>query len=80
MHGITRGAADSRLPKSKKQFAQRPGNPLSLEESSVERIFPYDKEWNGKVYVTKRVRPVFVEEAAEIVVVTVYTLLLLNRL
>ncbi len=35
--------------------------------------FAYDKEWNGKVYVTKQVRPVFVEEAAEIVVVTVYT-------
>jgi hypothetical protein len=35
--------------------------------------FAYDKEWNGKVYMTKEVRPVFVEEAAEIVVVTVYT-------
>jgi len=33
----------------------------------------YRKEWNGKVYTTKQVRPVFVEEATEIVVVTVYT-------
>ena len=25
--------------------------------------FPYGKEWNGKTYATKQVRPVFVEEA-----------------
>ena len=35
--------------------------------------FPYGKEWNGKVYAKKQVRLVFVEEAGEIVVVTVYT-------
>jgi hypothetical protein len=35
--------------------------------------FPFGKEWNGKVYNTKQVRPIFVEEADEIVVVTVYT-------
>jgi hypothetical protein len=35
--------------------------------------FSYDKQWNGKFYATKQVRPVFVEEATEIVVVTVYT-------
>jgi len=35
--------------------------------------FPYGKEWNRKSYATKQVRPVFVEEVAEIVVVTVYT-------
>ena len=35
--------------------------------------FPYNKEWNGRVYATKQVRPVFVDEAGEIVVVTVYT-------
>ena len=35
--------------------------------------FGYGREWNGKVYAKKRVRPVFVEEAREIVVVTVYT-------
>ena len=29
--------------------------------------------WNGVFYATKRVRPIFVEEVAEIVVVTVYT-------
>jgi hypothetical protein len=35
--------------------------------------FPYGRDWNGKFYSTKQVRPVFVDEAAEIVVVTVYT-------
>ncbi len=35
--------------------------------------FPYHKEWNGKICATKQVRPVFVENREEIVVITVYT-------
>jgi hypothetical protein len=35
--------------------------------------FAFGREWNGKSYETKQVRPVFVEEANEIVVVTVYS-------
>ena len=35
--------------------------------------FAYGLEWNGKVYATKQVRPVFVDEAGEIVVIPVYT-------
>lgn len=35
--------------------------------------FPYNQVWNGKRYAIKQVRPIFVEEAAEIVVITVYT-------
>ena len=34
---------------------------------------PFDGEWNGKHYMTKQIRPVFVDEPDEIVVVTVYT-------
>jgi hypothetical protein len=34
--------------------------------------FPFDALWNGRRYITKQVRPVFVEEEQEIVVVTVY--------
>jgi hypothetical protein len=34
--------------------------------------FAFGKEWNGKLYATKQVRPIFVAEEAEIVVVTVY--------
>ena len=36
------------------------------------RTIPYDAVWNGKWYATKQVRPIFVEEADEIIVVTVY--------
>lgn len=34
---------------------------------------PYGREWNGRTYATKQVRPVFVDELTEIVVITVYT-------
>ena len=34
---------------------------------------PYHREWNGKKYRTKKLRPVFEERDLEIVVVTVYT-------
>jgi hypothetical protein len=34
--------------------------------------FACGQEWNRKFYATKQVRPIFVEEADEIVVVTVY--------
>ena len=37
------------------------------------KVFPFDREWNGRGYASKEVRPIFVEEADEIVVVTVYT-------
>ena len=35
--------------------------------------FPYNGEWNGKFYQIKQVRPIFVDEADEIVIVTVYS-------
>jgi hypothetical protein len=35
--------------------------------------FPFNAAWNGHLYPTKQVRPVFVEETDEIVVITVYT-------
>lgn len=34
--------------------------------------FKYEREWNGRFYQTKQVRPIFVDEPGEIVVVTVY--------
>lgn len=34
--------------------------------------FGYGKDWNDRFYATKQVRPIFVEEADEIVVITVY--------
>ena len=35
--------------------------------------FPFCQNWNGKIYSTRQVRPVFVDEPEEIVVITVYT-------
>ncbi len=35
--------------------------------------FAFDQDWNGHRYGTKQVKPVFVEEESEIVVITVYT-------
>ena len=50
-----------------------PWQPAELGRLECRKDFAYDQEWNGRTYTTKQVRPVFVEEAAEIVVVTVYT-------
>ncbi|MBZ0254299.1 MAG: hypothetical protein K8I02_13240 [Candidatus Methylomirabilis sp.] len=36
------------------------------------RAFPFQRSWNGKRYGVKIVRPIFVDEAEEIAVVTVY--------
>ena len=50
-----------------------PWMPAELGRLECQKNFPYGKEWNGKVYATKQVRPIFIEEAGEIVVITVYT-------
>ena len=39
---------------------------------ACEHDFDFQGVWNGKRYQTKRVRPIFLEEPEEIVVVTVY--------
>ena len=52
---------------------ESPWRPAELGRLEARRDFPFGKDWNGKVYAMKRVRPVFVEKADEIVVVTVYT-------
>ncbi len=50
-----------------------PWNAAELGRLQCRKDFPYGEEWNGKTYATKQVRPVFVDELTEIVVVTVYT-------
>ncbi len=50
-----------------------PWGPAELGRTECRKDFAFGKAWNGKVYATKQVRPVFVEEATEIVVTTVYT-------
>ena len=50
-----------------------PWETLELGRCACSKNFSYSNEWNGKVYETKQVRPIFVDEPNEIVVVTVYT-------
>jgi Domain of unknown function (DUF4258) len=47
--------------------------PADLGRLECIRDFAFGRDWNGKFYPTKRVRPIFVDEPDEIVVVTVYT-------
>jgi len=49
-----------------------PWQPAELGRLECRMDFAFGREWNGKVYQTKRIRPIFVEEANEILVITVY--------
>ena len=46
--------------------------PAGKERWECREDFPFNAEWNGIFYETKQVRPIFVEEWMELVVVTVY--------
>lgn len=50
-----------------------PWTPAELGRFECHKDFAFGRAWNGVVYATKRVRPIFVEESEELVVVTVYT-------
>jgi hypothetical protein len=50
-----------------------PWEPTELGRIECRMNFAFEQEWNGKHYATKQVRPIFIEEADEILVVTVYT-------
>ena len=50
-----------------------PWQTSDLGRLQCRKDFAYGQDWNGKIYAVKQVRPIFVEEATEIVVVTVYT-------
>ena len=64
--GFTETEVHEAIRTSPWQLAQR-GRQEAIKD------FPYQALWNGTFYATKRVRPIFVEDTAEIVVVTVYT-------
>lgn len=55
--------------------AIRSGNwlPTGIGRWEASKEFAYNGVWNGQTYVTKKVRPIFVETGTEILVVTVYT-------
>jgi hypothetical protein len=46
--------------------------PAELGRMECRKTFAFSREWNERVYATKEVRPIFVEEADEIVVVRIY--------
>jgi hypothetical protein len=50
-----------------------PWSQAELGRLECRKDFPFAREWNGHIYGTKQVRPVFAEEIEEIVVITVYT-------
>jgi len=50
-----------------------PDGPATNGRLECFKEFPFHAVWNGKYYQNKRVRPIFVEEELEIVVVTVHT-------
>lgn len=50
-----------------------PWQPAETNRLECKKDFPYEKEWNKVYYKIKQVRPIFVEEENEIVVITVYT-------
>ena len=47
-------------------------NPVQQGRFECRKDFVYGRDWNGKLYTMKQVRPIFVEESEGIVVVTVY--------
>jgi hypothetical protein len=49
-----------------------PWHPADLGRLECRKDFPFQAEWNRSWYATRQVRPIFVEEPDEIVVVTVY--------
>ncbi len=65
-----RGFSDKEVAEAIQTGAWRPTRGGRLETA---KDFPYNAVWNGVYYATKRVRPIFVDEPHEIVVVTVYT-------
>ena len=46
--------------------------PAELGRFECRKEFPHNTQWRNHHYKTKQIRPVFVEEADKIVVVTVY--------
>ena len=50
--------------------------PVRHDRLECFKDYPHENDWNGKFYKTKKVRPIFVHNAKEIVVVTVYTFFL----
>ncbi len=53
-------------------YAPHRGIPRSMVAWSAARNYAFASAWNGRHYATKQIRPIFVEETDQIIVVTVY--------
>jgi len=43
-----------------------------LGRLQCQKNFTFNKIWNGKEYAVKQVKPIFMEESGEVIVITVY--------
>lgn len=66
----TRGFSEEEVVKSIQSSEWLIGDLGKLEARTN---FAYNAVWNKKYYEIKQIRPIFVEEEEEIVVITVYT-------
>lgn len=66
-----RGFTAEEVEKAIRSGAWQPAEKKGRLECEVEFVF--GKDWNGRRYAWKKVNPIFVDEDAEIVVITVYT-------
>ena len=66
----SRGVTEAEIEQAIRTGSWRPAAGGRWETS---KEFPFQAIWNGTWYPSKKVRPVFDELPAEIVVVTVYT-------
>ena len=64
-----RGATEQQVIESIRTETWKPAELGRLE---CRKDFSFESEWNKKYYDTKQVRPIFVEEHDEVIVVTVY--------
>jgi len=66
---VARGASEEEVVAA---ISTAPWTAAERGRLECRRALPYGREWNGRLYATKEVRPIFVDEPGEIVVVTVY--------
>ena len=64
-----RGASEAEVAEA---IRAAPWESAELNRLGCRKAFAFNRSWNGVTYRTKQVRPIFVEEPREIVVITVY--------
>jgi hypothetical protein len=65
---LYRGVSEEEVSETIRASKWKPGELGRLE---CREVFPYKKEWNEIYYNEKEVRPIFVEEENEIIVITI---------